>query len=79
MITPYPQGAFYIFPSVTAFGMNSWDLTLHILQEGHVVCSPGSYYGPGGEGYLRFSYATSEENILKGIEGIKKATKKLTS
>jgi len=77
MITPYPQGAFYIFSDVRAFGMNSWDLTLHILKEGHVVVSPGSYYGPGGEGYLRFSYATPKEDILIGIEGIKKALKKL--
>jgi aspartate/methionine/tyrosine aminotransferase len=77
MITPYPQGAFYIFSDVRALGMNSWDLTLHILQEGHVVVSPGSYYGPGGEGYLRFSYATPKEDILIGIEGIKKAIKKL--
>lgn len=77
MITPYPQGAFYIFPDVSAFGMNTWDLTIHILKEGHVVCSPGSYYGPGGEGYIRFSYATSKEEIQRGIEGIKKAFKKL--
>ena len=77
MITPYPQGAFYIFSDVSSFGMSSWDLTLYLLQEGHVVCSPGSYYGPGGEGYIRFSYATSTEDILLGIEGIKKAFTKL--
>jgi len=77
MITPYPQGAFYIFPDVRSFGMSSWDLTLHILREGHVVLSPGSYYGPGGEGYIRFSYATSAEEIQMGIEGVKKALNKL--
>lgn len=73
MVVPYPQGAFYIFADVRAFGMSSWDLTLHILQEGHVVVSPGSYYGPGGEGYIRFSYATPKEEILIGLEGIKRA------
>jgi len=77
MIVPYPQGAFYIFADVRAFGMSSWDLTVHILQEGHVVVSPGSYYGPGGEGYIRFSYATPKEEILIGLEGIKKALKKI--
>jgi len=73
MVVSYPQGTFYIFADVRAFGMPSWDLTLHILQEGHVVVSPGSYYGPGGEGYIRFSYATPKEQILIGLEGIKKA------
>ncbi|MBM4330887.1 MAG: pyridoxal phosphate-dependent aminotransferase [Deltaproteobacteria bacterium] len=77
MIVPYPQGAFYIFADVRAFGMTSWDLTLHLLQEGHVVVSPGSYYGPGGEGYIRFSYATPKEEILIGLEGIKKALKEI--
>jgi aspartate/methionine/tyrosine aminotransferase len=77
LIVPYPQGAFYIFADVRAFGITSWDLTLHILQEGHVVVSPGSYYGPGGEGYIRFSYATPKEEILIGLEGIKKALKKI--
>lgn len=73
MVTPYPQGAFYIFSDIRSFGMSSWDLTLYLLQEGHAICSPGSYYGPGGEGYIRFSYATSTEDILLGIEEIKKA------
>ena len=77
MIVPHPQGAFYIFVDVRAFGMPSWDLTLHILQEGHVVVSPGSYYGPGGEGHIRFSYATPKEEILIGLEGVKKALKKI--
>jgi aspartate/methionine/tyrosine aminotransferase len=77
LITPYPQGAFYIFSDARSFGMTSWDLTVHLLNEGHVVCSPGSYYGPGGEGYIRFSYATSTEEIKIGIEGLKRAFSKL--
>ena len=77
LIPSYPQGAFYIFADARSFGLSSWDLTLHLLREGHVVVSPGSYYGPGGEGYLRFSYATGKEEILLGIEGIKKALEKL--
>jgi aspartate/methionine/tyrosine aminotransferase len=77
VIVSYPQGAFYIFADFRSFGMPSWDLTLHILQEGHVVVSPGSYYGPGGEGYIRFSYATPKEEILVGLEGIKKALKRI--
>ncbi len=77
VITPYPQGAFYIFSDFSSFGMTSWDLTVHLLREGHVVCSPGSYYGPGGEGYIRFSYTTSADEIRAGIEGITKALSRL--
>ncbi len=77
LVVPYPQGAFYIFVDVKAFGMPSWDLTIRILEEGHVVVSPGSYYGPGGEGYVRFSYATPKEEILIGLEGIEKALRSI--
>lgn len=77
LVVPYPQGAFYIFVDVKAFGMSSWDLTLHILEAGHVVISPGSYYGPGGEGYVRFSYATPREEILIGLEGVEKALRSI--
>jgi aspartate/methionine/tyrosine aminotransferase len=73
VVTPYPQGAFYIFSDFSSYGLSSWDLTLHLLKEGHVVASPGSYYGPGGEGYIRFSYATSSEDIRTALDGIRKA------
>jgi aspartate/methionine/tyrosine aminotransferase len=73
VVTPYPQGAFYIFSDFSSYGLSSWDLTLHLLMEGHVVTSPGSYYGPGGEGYIRFSYATSREDIRTAIDGVRKA------
>lgn len=77
LIVPHSQGAFYIFVDVKAFGLPSWDLTIRILEEGHVVVSPGSYYGPGGEGYVRFSYATPKEEILIGLEGVEKALRSI--
>jgi len=61
-----PRGAFYAFPSFT-FDMSSEELALDILKAG-VICSPGSAFGAGGEGYLRFSYANSQENIERAME-----------
>lgn len=67
-----PQGAFYTFPSIKGTGMNSREMADHILKAG-VCCLPGSAFGPYGEGYLRFSYATSVENIKQAIEQIKES------
>lgn len=64
-----PRGAFYVFPNFSAFGGSS-RLAMDILKEAGVVVTPGTAFGKNGEGYLRFSYATSEENIAEGIERI---------
>ncbi len=63
---PWPKGAFYAFPSFR-FDMTSEALAMKILKAG-VICTPGSAFGPGGEGHLRFSYANSRENLVKGME-----------
>jgi len=68
-----PQGAFYTFPSIKGTGMNSREIADHILKKAAVCCLPGSAFGPYGEGYLRFSYATSVENIKQAIEQIKES------
>ena len=68
---PWPKGAFYAFPSFR-FAMTSEALAMRILKAG-VICTPGSAFGPGGEGHLRFSYANSRENLAKGmaiVEGV---------
>jgi len=62
-----PKGAFYVFVNAKRFGSNSLDLAFDILEKSHVAITPGIDFGYGGEGYLRFSYATSVENILEGI------------
>ncbi|MFQ5800623.1 MAG: pyridoxal phosphate-dependent aminotransferase [Candidatus Hydrothermarchaeales archaeon] len=64
-----PKGAFYAFPNFSAYGASS-TLAINILKEAEVVVTPGTAFGRNGEGYLRFSYATSEENISEGIERI---------
>lgn len=58
-----PQGAFYVFPNVRAFGLTSEELAMYILREAGVATVPGTAFGPGGEGYIRISYANSYEQI----------------
>ena len=76
---PTPQGAFYVYPSVKgALGKTirgkvantSAELATIILDEVEVAAVPGEAFGPSG--YLRFSYATSDEDIVEGIGRIKK-------
>lgn len=65
-----PEGAFYVFPNITQTGFSSQECADHMLKNG--VCGlPGTIFGPSGEGYLRFSYATSIEVIKEGIEKLK--------
>jgi len=52
-------------------GIKSWDLFDKLLNEAHVVGTPGSGFGPSGEGYFRFSAFASHENVLKAIERLK--------
>jgi len=62
-----PQGAFYVFPNMRAFGLTSAELAMHILHEAGVAVVPGSAFGPAGEGYIRISYANSYEQIEEAM------------
>lgn len=64
------SGAFYAFPNIRATGIKSRDLAEALLREAGVACLPGTAFGAGGEGYLRFSFANSVENITKAMERI---------
>ncbi len=64
-----PRGAFYAFAKVSQFG-NSVEVTEKLLQDALVAVTPGSAFGPNGEGYVRLSYATSRQNIEDGINRI---------
>lgn len=68
-----PKGAFYVFPNITETGMSSQECADHLLYNAGVAVLPGTAFGPFGEGYLRFSYATTLENIDKAIERIKES------
>ena len=69
-----PKGAFYAFVNIRklteATGMTSREFCLDLLKQTGVVTVPGSGFGTCGEGYLRMSYATSEENIKRGLDRI---------
>jgi len=62
-----PEGAFYVFPKVDVPGMTSEQIALELLKGG-VLCSPGSAFGPSGEGHLRFAYTISREDISLGMD-----------
>ena len=68
-----PQGAFYAFPNIKNTGMTSQEAADHLLYNAGVACLPGTAFGSSGEGYLRFSYATSVETINHAIERIKES------
>ena len=84
-ITCYkPEGAFFLFPNVSHyFGKStgvfkikhSFDFAMHILYEAHIAAVPGSAFG--AEGYMRFAYATSMENLKEAILRLKKVLSKL--
>jgi aspartate/methionine/tyrosine aminotransferase len=67
---PMPHGAFYVFPNISATGRNSRVLADALLNEAGVACLSGTAFGSWGEGYLRFSFANSVENIQKALERI---------
>jgi len=67
-----PDGAFYVFPNVTGTGMPTRDLAELLLNEAGVACLSGTAFGSYGEGYLRFSYANSLENISEALGRIRK-------
>lgn len=67
-----PKGAFYAFPNITGTGMRSEQFAEKLIMEAKVAVVPGSVFGPSGEGFARFSYSTSIENITEALARIKK-------
>ena len=72
-----PQGAFYAFPNVAAFGRSSDWMANYLLEEAGVAVLPGTAFGAGGEGYLRLCFANSMENIQIALERISAALGRL--
>ncbi len=66
-----PQGAFYVFPNITGTGQTSADLQARLLTDAGVAALSGTAFGSYGEGFLRFSYANSVENIRSALEAIR--------
>jgi len=70
-ITVEPTGAFYILANAKAFTNNSFEFAFDILKKAKVGCTPGIDFGSNAEGYIRFSYANSLENIDEAMRRLK--------
>ncbi|RMF87659.1 MAG: pyridoxal phosphate-dependent aminotransferase, partial [Nitrospinota bacterium] len=71
-ISTDPTGAFYVFANAKRFDADSYRLAFRILEKAKVAVAPGIDFGANGEGYLRFSYANSLENIAEGLQRIER-------
>ncbi len=63
-----PYGAFYVFPSIQKFGMTSEEFCQTLLTEQRLAVVPGTAFGDCGEGFVRISYAYSQDNIKKALK-----------
>ena len=64
IVCSQPEGAFYAFPDISAFGLTSQEFCEQLLERQKVVCIPGSAFGACGEGHIRVAY-TCEEGMLQ--------------
>jgi aspartate/methionine/tyrosine aminotransferase len=73
-----PQGAFYAFPNITAFGHDATTISNYLLDQAGVATLPGTAFGEGGEGFLRLCFANSLENIKIAVERMTEAFRNLS-
>ena len=72
---PEPEGAFYVFPDISAFGISSEEFCTRMIREGKVAAVPGSCFG--AEGYIRLSYCYSDAELQRGLDRMEKFVKSL--
>ena len=72
---PKPEGAFYVFPNISEFGMGSEEFCLRLIREGKVAAVPGKCFG--ADGFIRLSYCYSEEELKRGLDRLEVFVKKL--
>ena len=72
-----PAGAFYIFANIKGMNMTSEEASNFFMNEAHVAVVPGSAFGAAGEGYLRFAYSASMEDIKEAMDRMDKALRTL--
>ena len=72
-----PEGAFYVYPNISGYGMTSEQFCERLLNETGVAIVPGSAFGDCGEGFARISYAYSVEHIAKALDRLEKFVKSL--
>ena len=67
---PRPEGAFYVFPDISRFGMDSEEFCIRLIEEGGLAAVPGSCFG--GEGHIRLSYCYSDEELRESLDRLEK-------
>jgi aspartate/methionine/tyrosine aminotransferase len=72
-----PAGAFYAFPNVSSFGLSSREIADKLLAEGGVALLPGTDFGASGEGFIRFSYVLSLDQLKEGLARVRKVVETL--
>jgi len=72
-----PEGAFYVYPNISKFGLSSEEFCERLLQEEKVAIVPGTAFGDCGEGFARISYAYSVEHIARALDRMERFVKKL--
>jgi len=77
IIHTIPQGAFYVFCDARKFTTDSYHFAFDVLEKAHVGITPGIDFGTGGEGFVRFSYANSLENIRTAMDRVEAYIHKL--
>jgi aminotransferase len=73
----WPDGAFYLFPSIKNTGMSSEEFNEKLIEQAKAAVIPGSAFSTYGEGYIRISYASSMENLVEGLERLEKFLKNI--
>ncbi|MDR7075141.1 aminotransferase [Neobacillus niacini] len=73
----WPEGAFYIFPSVENTGLSSEEFADQLIDQAKVAVIPGSAFSTYGEGYIRISYASSMENLVEGLNRLETFLEKI--
>ena len=67
-----PKGAFYLFANIQSTGLDSRTFATKLLEQEKMLVIPGVGFGPGGEGFVRFCYATNDENINDGVQRLRR-------
>ena len=73
---PRPEGAFYVFPDISRFGMDSEEFCIRLIEEGGLAAVPGSCFG--GEGHIRLSYCYSDEELRESLDRLEQFIRSLT-
>ena len=72
---PRPEGAFYVFPDISRFGMDSEEFCIRMIREGGLAAVPGSCFG--AEGHIRLSYCYSDDELKEGLDRLEKFIRSL--